>query len=183
MKRYWKILEWIAYAIIALIAVLLVWSILPVKNGPKILSVLSGSMEPAIHTGSVVVIKPESQYKIGDVVTFGKDTKKEVPTTHRIVNSRVLDGVVLFSTKGDANNSTDSMEVKQSDIHGKVLFSVPFAGYIIDFVRKPVGLILVVVLPALYVIYDEIRKIFAEIGKMKRKANNDLINSSNKDLK
>jgi signal peptidase len=168
MKNTSKILEKIVYTIIILVAILLVWSILPVKNGPKILAVLSGSMEPAIHTGSVVVIKPESQYNINDVVTFGKDTKKDVPTTHRIVSSRVQDGVMVFKTQGDANNAPDSTEIRQSDIHGKVLFSVPLVGYIIDFVRQPIGLVLVIVLPAIFIVYDEVRKIMAEVKKMRK---------------
>ncbi len=179
MKTASKILEKVIYTIIILVAVLLVWSILPVKNGPKILTVLSGSMEPAIHTGSVVVIKPESIYKDGDVVTFGPDTKTQIPTTHRIVSSRVQDGVMIFKTQGDANNAPDSTEIRQSDIHGKVLFDIPLAGYIIDFVRKPLGLVLVIVLPAIFIVCDEVRKIMGEV-KTLRQAQGKKTNEENK---
>lgn len=169
MKKTYKILEKIIYAIILLIAILLVWSILPVKNGPKIFVVLSGSMEPAMHTGSVVIIKPESQYKIGDIVTFGKNAKTQVPTTHRIISSRAVEGVMLFTTKGDANNGPDITEIRQSDIHGKALLSVPYIGYLVNFIRKPIGLIVVIVIPALFVIYDEIRKIRKEVTLIREK--------------
>lgn len=174
MKKALKIGERIAYVAILLVAVLIIWSILPFKNGPKMLVVLSGSMEPAIHTGSVVIVKPsltssgQAAYKVGDVITFGKDTKTEVPTTHRIISDRVQDGVRFFKTKGDANDTPDVKEVSESEIKGKVMFSVPLAGYVVDFVRKPWGLALVIVLPAAFIVYDEIRKIWLEIKKMKK---------------
>lgn len=130
--------------------------------------VLSGSMEPTIHTGAVVVEAPEGSYKVGDVVTFGADTATQIPTTHRLVAVRAQEGVLLFTTKGDANNSPDGTEIRQSDIHGKVFFSIPYFGYIIDFVKKPIGLVLVIVLPAIFIIGDEVRKIVGEIKKMKK---------------
>ena len=169
MKNAYKILVKIIYAIFILLAILIVWSVLPVKDAPRLLAVLSGSMEPAIHTGSVVVIKPESQYKVGDVVTFGADTRAQVPTTHRIFSNRAQNGVMMFTTKGDANNSPDTTEISENDIHGKVLFSIPFVGYIIDFVKKPIGLVLVIVLPAIFIIYDEAKKIIGEVKKMRKK--------------
>ena len=168
MKTFFEILEKVIYAVLLCVAVLLVLSILPLPGGPKMFVVLSGSMEPTIHTGAVVVEVPESSYKVGDVVTFGKDTRVDIPTTHRLVASRAQEGVLLFSTKGDANNSPDGTEIRQSDIHGKVLFSIPYLGYIIDFVKKPIGLVLIIVLPALFIIGDEIRKIIGEIKKMRK---------------
>jgi len=126
-------------------------------------------MEPSIKTGSVVVIKPSVSYTVGDVVTFGKDTKTDIPTTHRIVSSRAVEGVLLFTTKGDANEDPDTNEIRQTDIHGKVLFDIPFFGYIIDLARKPLGFAVLIILPALIVIYDEGMKIFVEIKKMRKK--------------
>jgi signal peptidase len=168
MKRTYKILEKALYAFFIVVILLLVWSLLPIKGAPRLLAVLSGSMEPTIHTGSVVVIVPESQYTVGDIVTFGPDTRTQVPTTHRIVSDRAEEGVILFTTKGDANNSPDTAEIKQSDILGKVLFSIPFAGYVIDFVRQPIGFVIVVILPVLFIIGDEIRKIVREVRRMKK---------------
>ena len=154
--------------IILSVAVLLVASLLPIPGNYQIKVVLSGSMEPAIHTGSVVVIKPVDNYKIDDIITFGKDTKKDIPTTHRIVEMRVLSGEMLYKTKGDANNAADSQEVKESEVVGKMLFSVPYAGYLIDFARQPTGFILLVIIPAFIIIGDEIRKVWVEVKKMKK---------------
>lgn len=124
-------------------------------------------MEPTIHTGSVVIVKPTSQYKVGDIVIFGKDTKTEIPTTHRIISDHAVEGVILFTTKGDANEDPDVNEIRQSDIHGKVLFSVPYMGYILSFIRKPIGIILVIIIPAISIIFDEVKKIIVETKKLK----------------
>jgi signal peptidase len=78
---------------------------------------------------------------------------------------------MLFTTKGDANNSADGTEIRQSDIHGKALFSIPFLGYIINFVKKPIGLMVVIVIPIVIIVYDEIQKIIKEITKMREKKN------------
>lgn len=166
-KKILKIIQNIITVAIVIIGLFLIITLFPIKDNFQVKVVLSGSMEPTIHTGSIVVIKPSSQYKIGDVVMFGKDTKTEIPTTHRIVSNRAVEGVVLFTTKGDANEDPDTTEIRQSDIHGKVLFTVPFMGYVIDFVRKPIGIIIVIIVPALFIIYDEIRKIIKEVKKIR----------------
>src|SRR3989338_8310306 len=167
MDKAFKILYRTFYvAIIVIIAFLLV-ALFPIKGNYQIKIVKSGSMEPSIKTGSIVVIKPSASYAVGDVVTFGKDTKKDIPTTHRIVSSRAVEGVLLFTTKWDANEDKDTNEIRQGDINGKVLFDVPYFGYIIDLARKPLGFAVLIILPALILIFDEGVKIFHEIKKMR----------------
>src|SRR3989344_8480556 len=96
-EKLFKILYRTFYvAIIAIVGLLLI-ALFPIKNNYQIKIVQSGSMEPDIKTGSVVIIKPSSNYAVGDVVTFGKDTKTDIPTTHRIVSSRAQDGVIMFT--------------------------------------------------------------------------------------
>lgn len=167
-EKLFKVLYKIFYIAIFVIIAFLLFALFPIKGNYQIKIVKSGSMEPDIKVGSIVVIKPSSNYTVGDVVTFGKDTKTDIPTTHRIVSSRAVDGVLLFTTKGDANEDNDTNEIKQSDIHGKVLFDVPFFGYIIDLARKPIGFAVLIILPALIIVYDEGVKIFHEIRKMRR---------------
>ena len=149
---------------------LLIVSILPITGNIKILTVLSGSMAPAIKTGSVVVVKPVGEYKIGDVITFGPMSKTKAPTTHRIYNIKIESGEPVYVTKGDTNNAPDTREIKKNDIVGKVLFTVPFAGYGIDFARKPLGFALIIIIPAAVIIGDEIKKIIKEM-KRKRMTN------------
>ena len=166
MKKIFNTIYYIVLGAIIFVALLLIISTFPITGNIKTLSVLSGSMEPTIHTGSVVVIKPESNYKIGDVITFGKNTKTDIPTTHRIAEMKIVSGEAVYKTKGDANNTEDSTETPQKEVIGKVLFSIPYLGYIVDFVKKPIGLMLVIVIPAVIVIYDELRKIGKEVKKL-----------------
>jgi signal peptidase len=157
---------------LVIIALLLIISVLPITGNFKVLTVLSGSMEPAIHTGSIVVVKPATEYKIGDVITFGKISKIEIPTTHRIFDIKLQEGKPVYITKGDANNSPDMKEVLGSEVAGKVLFSVPYAGFAVDFAKKPFGFMIVIIVPALLIMYDEFKKIFVEIKKMRNKKKN-----------
>ena len=169
MDKAFKILYTTFYIGIIAIIVLLLVALFPVKGNYQIKIVKSGSMEPSIKTGSVVVIKPSKSYTVGDVVTFGRDTKTDIPTTHRIVSSRAQDGVIMFTTKGDANEDKDANEIRQSEVSGKVLFDVPYFGYIIDLARKPLGFAVLIIIPALIVVYDEGAKIVKEIRKMRKK--------------
>jgi len=163
-----KIIYYIFIACIALIALLLVFSIFPITGNYKVLIVQSGSMAPAIKTGSVVIVKPVSDYKIGDVITFGQATKTKAPTSHRIYDIKVVDGQPVYITKGDANNAPDAKEISKSEIIGKVLFDVPYAGYAVDAAKKPLGFALIIVVPAAIIIFDEGKKIVGEIKKMRK---------------
>jgi len=166
MKKLFKIIYYFFVVLVTTIALLLLVSIFPIKGNFQVKVVLSGSMEPTIRTGSVVVIKPEDNYKEGDIITFGKDTKKDIPTTHRIVKTRAVEGVMLFSTKGDANDSPDLRETKQNEIIGKVLFSVPFVGYILDAAKKPLGFAVLVGVPVAIIVFDEVGKIYKEVKRI-----------------
>lgn len=166
-----------------MVAVLLIFSVLPINRLPggqalnfKVMTVISGSMAPAIKMGSVVIVKPvpstgsgQADYKIGDVITFGPYSKTKAPTSHRIYDIKVVDGQPVYITKGDANNAPDAREIKKSDILGKVLFSVPYVGYAVDFAKKPLGFTLIIIVPAAIIIIDEIRNIVHEINKNKGK--------------
>lgn len=152
-------------AAIVAFAMLLLASMFPIPGNYKIKIVMSGSMEPAIKTGSIIIIKPETSYAVGDVVTFGKDTKKDIPTTHRIMEMRVQEGKSVYRTKGDANENEDMREVLESEVIGKVLFGIPYAGYVLDFAKKPAGFVLFIVIPAAVIILDEMQTIWTEVRK------------------
>jgi signal peptidase I len=148
---------------------LLIFSKVPIEGNFEIKIVLSGSMEPSIKTGSVVVVKPVSRYEIGDVVTFGKDDRDNVPTTHRLIETRIVSGETRFVTKGDNNDDPDGREITESDIIGKVFLDIPYLGYILDMARKPWGFAVLIGIPALVIISDEVGKIWKEIKKVRGK--------------
>src|SRR3989344_6920771 len=99
MKALSKIGYWIFGAAVVLLGLLLVTSLIPVPGNIAVKIVQSGSMEPSIKTGGLVIIKPSSEYHIGDVIMFGEDTKTKVPTTHRIVADEVRSGVFYYTTQ------------------------------------------------------------------------------------
>jgi len=168
MIKIYKVFYYIVIGFIGIIAVLLVVSVLPITGNFKIKIVQSGSMQPEIKMGSIVAIKPVDDYRIGDVITFQVAKNKE-PITHRIHDIKVVEGEPRYITKGDANNAPDQREVSQREIIGKVLFNIPYLGYVIDFAQKPIGFSLIIIIPALVIIFDEAKKIYAEVKKRKAK--------------
>ncbi|MCK5027524.1 MAG: signal peptidase I [Candidatus Pacebacteria bacterium] len=167
MKKLFKFFYHLFIAGIVGIALLLVVSMLPIPGNVQIKVVLSGSMEPAIHVGSVIVIKPVESYAVGDIVTYGKDTKTDIPTTHRIIDERIEGEDTFYKTQGDANDDSDIKELKKSAIAGKMLLTIPFLGYLIDFAKQPLGFVLLVIVPAVIVIGDEIKKIWIETRRIR----------------
>lgn len=152
--------------LIAVFSLLLFFLVLlPVKNKIQIFTVASGSMEPALKTGSLIFIKPANEYKTGDVITFTSSSNINQTITHRIISSENKDGQTYFTTKGDANNSQDLDQVHQDRILGKYIFKIPYIGYVISFVRTLPGLIFVIIIPSVIIVYEElkgIRKILAK---------------------
>jgi len=161
-----KVGYYLVFAFISLIAVLLIISTFPITGNIEVKIVQSGSMTPAIKTGGIVVIKPMDNYKIGDVITFQK-TKTQEPITHRIYDMKVSEGKPYYITKGDANEEPDQREVPKDEVLGKVLVSVPYLGYAVDFAQKPLGFALIIIVPAFLIIFDEVKNIIKEIKKKK----------------
>jgi len=159
-----KIAYYILLIILALIAILLIISMLPITGNYRFMVVQSGSMEPSIQMGGVVMVKPTGNYKIGDVITF-KEPGKGVPTTHRIHDIEVIEGKPYYITKGDANNAPDSGSVSKDDVIGKVLLDIPYIGYVVNFAKRPIGFALMIIFPAVLVIANEIKNIYLEFKK------------------
>lgn len=154
---------------------LLVATLLPIPGNIEVKIVKSGSMEPTILTGSIVVVKPQASYAVGDVVTFGEDTARQIPTTHRIIAASGSGSALSFQTKGDANEEADPQSVFPRDIIGKVVLAAPYAGYILDFARQPLGFTLMIGIPAGIIVLDELMKIFAEVRRMRGKRRDERV--------
>lgn len=164
MKKTLSVLVNIVFAGFMVLALSIVLSMFSV-GGIRMFSVLSGSMEPTIHTGSAIFDLPAGSYDVGDIVT--RTTRNPgVTVTHRIVEKAIIDGKTVYHTKGDANNVADEEDVDESSFVGKVTFSVPWFGRVIGFAQTKEGFILVVVVPAVIIVYEELRKMKKEIGLM-----------------
>lgn len=169
MKTLAKIFYGIFIALLVGIALLLVATMVPIPGNIEIKIVKSGSMEPTIRTGSLVIVKPSDTYAIGDIVTFGADTKAQIPTTHRIIQDQVADGKIYYTTKGDANEEQDQNKIPKDLVIGKVMLAIPYAGFIIDFARTPLGFVLLIGIPAGIVIIDELMTIWGEAMAIRRR--------------
>lgn len=114
-------------AALTVLASLLVWAVLPMALGWAPAVILSGSMEPQIHTGDVVVTRTvdPSTLTRGDVITTIDPDKVGKTRTHRFVQ-RDEDGRIV--TKGDANREQDSSAVDDADVLGRGVLRVPYVG-------------------------------------------------------
>lgn len=109
--------------------------------GTTPLIVQSGSMEPAIRTGALVISRdvPASALAKGDIVTV--HTKGDTTVTHRIVTITHRPGSATLQIKGDANNvpDTDLHTVKHA---GRMVVAIPYAGHVAAFLAGPIGVFL-----------------------------------------
>lgn len=191
--NYLKIVAKTIYSILILIIVVIASSLaFTVLRGPaglRVFVVQSGSMEPAIKTGSIVVVMPQKSYRVKDVITFLsepgaslKDPKSTV--THRIVEVKKDKKTKLtsFLVKGDANKTKDQKAVQEKQVLGKVVLSVPKVGYAIAFSKTQMGFVMLIIIPATLIVYSELINIKNEVAKMlaKRKSKTE---EKNEELK
>lgn len=131
-------------------------------QGNQLLSVQTGSMEPNIKKGYLVAVNnvPTTQLHAGDVITYksSQESLKGATITHRILEVPTPENGQKFITKGDANPSSDE-PFSGDRVVGKVEKAVPYAGFLMDFLSTPIGLLLIIYLPALFIIIDEIKRL------------------------
>lgn len=159
--------------VLVLLGTIIAISLAPIKNNFQIMSVTSGSMQPALPIGSLIVVKPVSEYRVGDIITFlpSKLGDKKDQITHRIISIQEKGGQKIIVTKGDANNSVDGESVAIDKIIGKELFLIPLLGYALLYIKTLPGLLIIVLIPSIIIIYEEIKNIGGEtksaIGRRK----------------
>ena len=104
-------------------------------------TVLSGSMEPTFHVGSLIYVKEvdPTTLKVGDPLTFTFSNGTVV--THKIIDIIEADtpSQLQFRTQGEANNTPDGEPVTVNRILGKPAFTIPYLGFVSNFVQNPPG--------------------------------------------
>jgi len=167
-----KILKNTLFTLVTLVLLFISVSILLTGKqdfrGFRILIVKSGSMEPAIKTGSLILIQKQPSYQIKDIVTYGSLVRKDTLVTHRITAQDTTHSKLLFTLKGDANKSPDLNGVPPSAIIGRMLFAIPYLGYLIAFVKTPIGISIFVIIPATIIIWEEIKNIRSKLIPQKK---------------
>ncbi|MGO2863620.1 MAG: signal peptidase I [Brevibacterium sp.] len=130
MSLVLQIIAWVIAGILALIIILTV--LVPRIIGAEPYTVVSGSMEPTIPTGSIVVsqkVEPD-EVSFGDVVTYQLHSGQPLTVTHRVVAVDIVEGETRYRTKGDANDAEDPAPVRPEQIRGVVKYHIPLVGYL-----------------------------------------------------
>ena len=128
----------------------------PQLFGYQLKTVLSGSMEPGIQTGSIIAVKlaeDKTSFKEGDVITFFQE--ENLLITHRITEVVQGGDSVLYRTKGDNNNAEDMNAVLPDNVVAIYTgVTVPYVGYFINFSQSKNGALLLLIPGFLMLIYS-----------------------------
>lgn len=140
--------------------------------GYQLKSVLSGSMEPGIQTGSIIAVKlaeDKTNFKVDDVITF---MEEDILITHRITEVTKSADSVLYRTKGDNNKAEDMNPVLSDNVVAEYTgFTVPYVGYFVNFSQSKNGALLLLIPGFLLLIYSAytIWKVLSQIELPKKK--------------
>lgn len=120
--------------------------------------VVSGSMEPTISPGDVVVVRSVNPDRIkqGALITFEQQGGEVEQVTHRVVEVVTRDGERYFRTRGDAMEDPDRQLVPASAVIGRVIFYLPYVGHVVLFAQSWVGFVALLVVPVGLLISSEL---------------------------
>lgn len=139
IKKVWNAITTVLVILIVILAILLVGVRLA---GFRVFTVLSGSMEPTYHVGSLIYVKDVDyrQLEAGDVITFMLD--ENTVATHRIIQvvpDEDEPEVLRYATQGDANDAPDGTLVHYKNVIGTPVFTIPQLGYVANYIQNPPG--------------------------------------------
>ena len=160
VKGFFNILKWVIISLALTLVVSSWWqrhngAIQPMFMGWGAAVVQTGSMEPNVPVGTLIIIHEQDSYETGDVVTYIDYRNWSI--THRV--EFVADGLV--STRGDANEVSDPL-FDESAIVGKMVYQIEGVGKALDFVRQPVVIFVLVGLLIVCLLWDVVAGIKAK---------------------
>lgn len=153
-----RICQIINNIIIAVLIILVCIFFVPKILGCENLAVLSGSMEPKISVGSMVIVQDvdPNDLEVGDIITYKISDTTLV--THRIVS--IDQDAQQIVTKGDANDVNDGEPVSFSNVVGKLLISIPFLGYISIYMQGKAGIAIICGVVGILIILNYLPDVF-----------------------
>ena len=163
MKKIGKIFQKLLIIFLLIILIYVLYSKYIVKDsvtkifGYGFLVVATGSMEPEIEEEELIIIKEESEYNVGDIITYENDNYL---VTHRII--KINDNEII--TKGDANNEED-LKISENQIVGKVIYHSKALGIFVIYYLKIILIIVVILGAIIYFLSLKNKKGDGEIRK------------------
>ena len=169
VKKIWNAVTTIFVILAVVLAVLLVGVRLV---GLRTYTVLSGSMEPKYHTGSLIYVKSVDPLtlKVGDDITFMLD--EDTVATHQIIEvlpDEEDSEVVRFRTQGIANEVPDGGTVHCRNVIGTPVFTIPYLGYVANYIQAPPGKYVAIAAGALLLALVFIPDLFKDDEEKKEK--------------
>jgi signal peptidase len=152
----------IGCAVAIALAALALAVVVPLAFGARPFTVLTGSMEPAIAAGDVVIEERISPLDAepGDVVTFKDPEDQSQLITHRVRSIRRDGSSLRFVTQGDANNTVEHWRIASGGELGRVLYAIPWVGHLTVLTHTRIGLLLILFVPLLLLAIDELLRIW-----------------------
>ncbi len=171
-----KAADSLGLTVVFLLMVAAVFTYLVPHFGWRVDAVSSGSMEPQLLTGSLVITRPvePDTVVVGDMITFRSNMADENMITHRVIGIG-HNSPLYFQTKGDANGHPDPFTVPAQNLIGKICFHIPYVGYVTEFLKTPFGFVLGLVVPALLIIVICIRSIWQALNKHNKQNPNEIM--------
>ncbi|AIQ21710.1 signal peptidase I [Paenibacillus sp. FSL H7-0737] len=145
----------------------------PAFFGYQIKSVLSGSMEPGIQTGSIVALKPGgdmNRFKKGDVITFRNE--ENLLITHRVVEATMNNatGESMYRTKGDNNDAPDMNPTSSTNVVAEYTgVTVPYVGYAMNFAVSKAGSVMLMIVPGLMLLLYALYSSWKAVAALEKK--------------
>ena len=169
VKRIWNWVSAVLVGIVVLMAVALV-GVRLVGLQPYV--VLSGSMEPTYPVGSLIYVRSVDykELQVGDPITYM--VSQDTVVTHRIIEVLVDEedpDTVRYFTQGDANDTPDGTSVHYKNIIGKPVFSVPYLGYVANYIQNPPGMYVAMAGGAILILLVFLPDVFGDEEKDEQK--------------
>lgn len=183
IKKIWNGVTTALVVVVVALALLLAGARL---FGLQVYTVLSGSMEPNYHVGSIIYVKdvePDT-LQVGDAISFM--ISESTVATHRIIEilpDEEDPNVIRFRTKGDNNDIPDTNPVHCNNVLGKVVGTVPLLGYVSNFVQNPPGTYITVGAVAILVLAVFLPDIFTSARELKKEDEPEQLAIDNEQLK
>ena len=171
MRAIKTIWDWISSILVCMVVLLAVALVGVRIIGLQPFTVLSGSMEPTYHVGSLIYVKSvdHRDLKAGDPITYM--ISEDTVVTHRIIEVLTDESepdTLYFATQGDANSTPDSAAVHYKNVIGKPVFSIPYLGYVSHYIQNPPGTYLAIAGGALLLLLVFLPDLFADEDKKQK---------------